>query len=93
MSEKILNKTNNFLLELIRNQRKDINIDKKLNYNDLKKINRYLTKSIFDNECSIWNGHITLIKNNEKNSYINFFFNKKNVHYKDYYTLIILVNY
>ena len=67
---------NNILYELIRLQRKDINGNKKLSYNDLKRISKYLTKSIFTDECSLWNGYISTNKENN-NNYINFFFNKK----------------
>ncbi len=63
------------LTELIKNQNKNINNDKKLLYNDLKRISKYLNKSIFDNECSLWTGYVTIIKNDDKNSYINFYFN------------------
>ncbi len=70
-------KSNNTLIltELIKNQNKNINNDKKLLYNDLKRISKYLNKSIFGNECSLWSGYVTIIKNDEKNSYINFYFN------------------
>ena len=73
------NKINNdnILVELIQNQRKNISNDKKLLYNDLKRISKYLSYSIFRNECSLWNGYITVIKNDEKNSYINFYYNGK----------------
>lgn len=64
-------------VELIKNQKKGISNDKKLLYNDLKRISKYLTSSIFGNECSIWNGYVTVIKNEDKNSYINFYFNGK----------------
>ena len=64
------------LKELIQNQKKNI-IDKKLMYCDLRRISKYLTKSIFNDECSIWNGYITTIKNDEKSSYINFYYNGK----------------
>ncbi len=64
------------LIELIQKQRKNI-IEKKLLYNDLKRISKYLTKSIFNNECSLWNGYITTIKNDDKSSYINFYYNGK----------------
>jgi hypothetical protein len=59
--------------ELINNQRKIIS-DKKLMYNDLKRISKYLTTSIFNNDCSLWNGYITIIKKDTKNSYINFYY-------------------
>ena len=64
------------LIELIQKQRKNI-IDKKLLYNDLKRISKYLNKSIFNNDCSLWNGYITTIKNEDKSSYINFYYNGK----------------
>ncbi len=70
-------KNNTILYELIKNQKKDIVFEKKLSYNDLKRISKYLINSIFDDECSLWNGYITVIKNDEKNSYINFYYNGK----------------
>ncbi len=72
------NKNNDLILtELIQNQRKNISVDKKLLYNDLKRISKYLSNSIFDDECSLWTGYVTTIKNDDKNSYINFYFGKK----------------
>ena len=56
----------NILTELITNQRKSLTSDKKLLYNDLKRISKYLSKSIFEEECSIWAGYITTIKNDDK---------------------------
>lgn len=67
----------NILYELISLQRKDIIIEKKLSYSDLKRVSKYLNSSIFKDECSIWTGYITVIKNDEKKSYINFYFNNK----------------
>jgi hypothetical protein len=67
----------NILLELIQNQLKIVPNDKKLLYNDLKRINKYINTSIFSQECSIWQGYITAIKHDERHSYINFFFRKK----------------
>ena len=71
-----INKPNNdnILFDLIKNQRKNIPVEKKLQYSDLKRISKYLSNSIFSDDCSHWNGYITVIKNDEKNSYINFFF-------------------
>lgn len=65
------------LIELIKNQKKNVPVEKKLLYNDLKRISKYLTNSIFSDDCSLWSGYITVIKNDEKNSYINFYFNSK----------------
>jgi hypothetical protein len=75
MENKILD--SNILAELIKNQRKNIPQDKKLLYNDLKRLSKYLSNTIFTEKCSLWNGYITTIKNDEKNSYINFYFNGK----------------
>ena len=76
--------SDSILLELINSQRIDINIEKKLLYNDLIRISKHLNNSIFkndninnninNNECSLWNGHIVNI-NNKK--YINFYLNNK----------------
>lgn len=65
---------NKLLVELIQNQKKTVLNDKKLLYNDLKRISKYLTTSIFGEDCSLWNGYVTVIKNDDKNSYINFYF-------------------
>ncbi len=65
--------SNNILIELIENQKKDLSLDKKLSYNDLLRISKYLSSSIFNDECSLWNGYIL----EQKNIYINFYFNKK----------------
>ena len=70
-----INNSNNILTELIKFQLKNIQSDKKLSYNDLVRISKYLNQTIFNNECSLWNGYITTIKNDDKNSYINFYFN------------------
>jgi len=68
---------NNLLHELIIMQRQNINNNMRLSYNDLKRINKYINKSIFNNdECILWNGYISILKNNQ-HQYINFFFNKK----------------
>jgi hypothetical protein len=67
------------MIELLQNQRKDIPSDKKLLYNDLKRISKYLPNSIFSEECSLWNGYITSIKSahDDVNQYINFYFKGK----------------
>jgi hypothetical protein len=65
---------NEILIELINNQLKPIPNDKKLLYNDLKRICKYIKTSIFNDECSLWYGYITIIKNDDKKSYINFYY-------------------
>ncbi len=71
------NLSNIILYDLIINQRNIINNNMRLSYNDLKRISKYLITTIFNNnDCCIWNGYLSTIKNN-KHNYINFFFNKK----------------
>lgn len=67
----------NILIELIQNQKKSVTMTKKLVYSDLKRISKYLSKGIFDDTCSLWSGYITMIKNDDKKSYINFYYNGK----------------
>jgi hypothetical protein len=64
---------NDILIELLENQKKNLSYDKKLSYNDLKRISKYISSSIFNSDCCLWNGYIS----NSKNMYINFYFNKK----------------
>ncbi len=81
----ILKNTDNYdnnilLIELLKKQLKNIQNDKKLSYNDIKRISKFLVNSIFDeNKCCIWNGYITNEKNQSKGTYINFYFNKKKI--------------
>jgi hypothetical protein len=73
-------KSNDFLKELLINQLKNINPNKKLNYGDMKRISKFLTNSIFhETDCSLWNGYVTNEKNQTKGTYINFYFNKKKI--------------
>jgi len=73
-------KSNDILKELLINQLKNINPNKKLNYGDMKRISKFLNNSIFhDTACSLWNGYITNEKNHTKGTYINFYFNKKKI--------------
>jgi hypothetical protein len=70
-------KSNDLLKELLINQLKNINTNKKLNYGDMKRISKFLNNSIFhETDCSLWNGYITNEKNHTKGTYINFYFNK-----------------
>jgi hypothetical protein len=77
---KICKKSNDFLKELLIKQLSNVNTTKKLTYNDIKRISKFLTSSIFDEvQCSIWNGYITNEKNQIKGTYINFYFNQKKI--------------
>ena len=73
---------NVLLSELIDNQIKGIPVNKKLSYSDIKRITKYISKSIFDeNNCCIWEGYITNSKPDKsyKGAYINFYFKKRKV--------------
>src|SRR5438552_8441922 len=68
-------KTSEFLSELLIKQLKSVPNDKKLKYNDLKRLCKYLDSNIFDeNKCCLWTGYITNINNISKGIYINFYF-------------------
>lgn len=63
------------LNELLAKQLKSIPSDKKLQYADLKRISKYISTSMFDeNQCCTWEGYITNTNNLNKGVYINFFF-------------------
>ena len=68
---------NELLTELLQKQLKDVSNEKKLRYNDLKRLCKYLEETIFENRCSLWNGYITNINNENKGIYINFYFKSK----------------
>ena len=69
--------TNNFLIEMIKKQRKSIEINNKLYLKDMQRICENIDTSLFNkDECCIWNGSKTE-KVNNKGYYINFYFNKK----------------
>ena len=72
-----LNNKNNYLLELIRNQRKDIPYGMKLYLNDLKRIVEFIPCGIFTEECCTWKGYITNLNNDKKGTYVNFYYKKK----------------
>lgn len=67
------------LKELLKNQLQNVNINKKLSYNDIKRISKFIKTSIFCDNCSLWNGYITNEKNQAKGTYINFYYNKKKI--------------
>jgi hypothetical protein len=66
--------------ELVVNQLKVVPKNCRLQYDDLKRLSKYISTSIFDkNECSLWSGYITNVKHINKGNYVNFFFQKKKV--------------
>jgi len=77
MGEHYIDKTDLFN-DMINKQIKNIPNDKKLQYNDIKRICKYINTSIFDEQkCCLWNGYVTNLNNNNKGTYINFYFRKK----------------
>ena len=70
---------NKIFKELIAKQIKVNNINK-LSVQDIKRISKNITISIFSlNECSIWDGYITNLNVKNRGTYINFYFKKKKV--------------
>jgi hypothetical protein len=73
-------KSNDYFKELLHNQLQNVPTTKKLTYNDIKRISKFISSSIFDEtKCSLWNGYITNEKNQSKGTYINFYFNQKKI--------------
>ena len=73
--------------DLIKNQRKNLILEKKLSLSDLKRIASHLTESIFTKNCSLWTS--------ENNSdFVNFFFNgkKQALHRLLYYNFVDDIN-
>jgi hypothetical protein len=75
-SEKI--KRSDILNELINKQLKNVPSDKKLYYNDLERLVKYIDRSIFDKKkCCLWSGYVTNSNVKKKIKYVNFYFRKK----------------
>jgi hypothetical protein len=67
------------LKELCDKQIKDIQNDKRLCHSDLVRIARNVNNSLFEHDCSIWDGYITNSNKENKSQYINFFFKSKKI--------------
>jgi len=68
-------KNNEILTDLLNRQLKDVPVEKKLRYTDLKLLCSYVKSIFFDeNNCCIWEGYITNSKNESKGIYINFYY-------------------
>lgn len=71
---------NSIYKELLAKQRKNTNTKYKFSPPDLKRVAKYLKKSIFiKDQCNIWSGYITNNNNELKGTYINFYFKKKKI--------------
>lgn len=64
---------NEILDQMIKRQRKNIPEEYKLYCKDMKRIIKYIDSSIFNDNCSIWNGYITY----NKTYYVNFYLHNK----------------
>lgn len=71
---------NQLFNDLIKKQLHDIPATKKLQYNDIKRLCRYIADNMFDEDkCTLWSGYITNFNNPQRGIYINFYFRKKKV--------------
>lgn len=71
-------KNSELLNDMLKKQLKNIPHDKKLKYDDLKRLCKYVNGNIFDEtNCCLWTGYITNINNESKGIYINFYFRGK----------------
>lgn len=69
---------NDLLSQLISRQRADVPDQFRLKCSDMKRICKYITESIFEEDhCSLWNGYITNCNNDSKGTYVNFYFKGK----------------
>lgn len=69
---------NELLTVLVSKQLSNVEPKKKLRYSDMKRICKYIKSSIFDeNKCCLWSGYVTNANNDQKGTYINFYFKKK----------------
>lgn len=71
-----VNYKNNILENLIKNQSEHVELKSKLLLSDLKRLTNNLSKDIFCDECSLWEGPVLVANNKE---YISFFINGKKV--------------
>ena len=66
------------LSELVSKQLKKVDNNKKFDYQDIKRLSKYVPDSIFQTDkCVLWTGYITNKDNFEKGVYINFYFRNK----------------
>lgn len=69
---------NQFLEVLIKKQLDNVQEDRKLYLQDMRRICKNINSNPFDKEkCCFWKGYITNLKKKNKGTYINFYFKKK----------------
>ena len=71
-----INNKNSILENLIKKQKEHVELKSKLLLSDLNRVTNNLSKDIFSDECSLWDGPILVANNKE---YISFFINGKKV--------------
>jgi hypothetical protein len=71
-----INNKNSILENLIKKQKEHVELKSKLLLSDLNRVTNNLSKDIFSDECSLWDGPILIANNKE---YISFFINGKKV--------------
>ena len=72
----MIHNKNSILENLIKNQKEHVELKSKLLLSDLNRLTNNLSKDIFCDECSLWNGSIITTNNKE---YMNFFINGKKI--------------
>ena len=60
-----INNKNDILANLIKNQKEHTELKSKLSLSDLKRLTNNLSKDIFNDECSVWEGPILMANNKE----------------------------
>jgi hypothetical protein len=71
---------NKMINEMVNKQLKDVPIEDKMQFSDMKRLCKYFKQSLFDEDgCTVWNGYITNTNNPYKGIYINFYFRRKRV--------------
>ena len=71
-----INNKNKILEKLIKNQIEHVELKSKLFLSDLKRLTNNLSKDIFCDECTLWEGPVLVANNKE---YISFFINGKKI--------------
>lgn len=71
-------KSSYILNEMLDKQLKAIPANKKMAFSDMKRMVKYIDKSIFSRkDCCLWNGYVTNSNVSGKVQYVNFYFKKR----------------
>ena len=69
---------NQFLIDMIHKQRRNLQFQYKLEFGDIKRIINNINNNPFNNNCCVWNGYITN-GTKEKAKYVNFYFKHRKI--------------